>query len=76
MNKTIGIGIGIAAVAIAVAFVYSYSIPESEIPETETPEENIAIEEKATPDVQTEVTTPGKAISIQVEDKLGVIDTP
>ena len=71
MNKTIGIGIGIAAVAIAAAFVYSYSMPGSE-----TQEENIVIEEKATPNVQTEVTTPSNAISIQVEDKLGLADRP
>ena len=67
MNKTIGIGIGIALAAIAVAFVYSYSIPESE-----TQGENVAIEEKATPEVQTKVTTTGKAISIKAEDKIGL----
>ena len=71
MNKTIGIGIGIAVVAIAVAFAYSYSMPESE-----TLEENMAIEEKATPNVQTEVTPPGKAISIKAEEKLGLEDRP
>ena len=71
MNKTIGIGIGIAAVAIVVAFVYSYSMPESE-----TQEENIVLEEKATPDVQTDVTPPGNAISIKAEETLGLKETP
>ncbi len=71
MNKTIGIGIGIALAAIAVAFVYSYSIPESE-----TPEENMTIEEKATPNVQTEVTTSGDRISIRAEETLGLEDRP
>ena len=67
MNKTIGIGIGMAAVVIAVAFAYSYSIPESE-----TQEENIAIEEEATSDVQTDITASGNAISIEAEDNLGL----
>jgi len=71
VNKTIGIGIGIAVVAIAAAFVYSYSIPESE-----TQEENIVIEEKATPNVQTEVTPPGNTISIEAEERLGLADRP
>ena len=71
MNKTLGIGIGIAAVAIMVAFAYSYSMLESE-----TAEENMAIEEEATVNVQTEVTTPGKAISIEAEDSLGLEDSP
>ncbi len=71
MNKTIGLGIGIAAVAIVVAFVYSYSIPESE-----TQEENLVIEEKATSNVQTDVSTSGNKISIKAEDKLGLEDRP
>jgi len=71
VNKTIGIGIGIAAVAIVAAFVYSYSIPGSE-----TPEEILVIEEKATPNVQTEVTPSDNRISIEVEEKLGLEDRP
>ena len=71
MNKTVGIGIGIAAVAIVAAFVYSYSMSESE-----TQEENMAIEEKATPNVQTDITTPGKAISIQAEETIGLKENP
>ncbi len=71
MNKIIGIGIGIAVVAIVVAFTSSYSIPESD-----TQEEILAIEEKATPNVQTDITTSGKAISIEAEETLGLEDKP
>ena len=71
MNKTIGIGIGIAVVVIVVAFAYSYSMPESE-----TPEENMTIEEKATPNVQTDITTSGDRISIEAEENLGLEDKP
>ena len=77
MNKNIGIGIGIAAVAIAVVFAYSYSILESDTEkEDEQKGENIAIQEKATPNVQAKVTESGKEITIVAEDRLGLQDKP
>ena len=75
MNKNIGIGIGIVAVAIAVAFAYSYSIPESDT-EKDVQKEEIAIQEKATPNVQAKVTESGKEITIVAEERLGLEDRP
>ena len=73
MNKNIGIGIGIVAVAIAVAFAYSYSISESDTEKGDVQkEENIAIQEKATPNVQAKVTESGKEITIVAEERLGL----
>jgi len=76
VNKNIGIGIGIVAVAIAVAFAYSYSILESDTEKDVQKEENIAIQEKATPNVQAKVTESGKEITIVAEDRLGLQDRP
>jgi len=67
VNKTVGIGIGIAVVAIAAVFAFSYSVPENQ-----TPEESVAIQDEATANVQVGVTEPGKKISIEVEENLGV----
>ena len=71
MNKAIGIGIGIAVIAIVAVFAFSYSTPE-----TELQEESIAIREEATPNVEIQVTSPGKSISLKAEDSLGLEDKP
>lgn len=67
MNKAVGIGIGVAVVAIVAVFAFSYSVPE-----IQTPEESIGIQDEATANVQVGVTEPGKKISIEVEENLGV----
>ncbi len=67
MNKAVGIGIGIVAVAIVAVFAFSYSAPENQ-----TQEESVVIQDEAT--VEVGVTEPGKKISIEVEEMLGVED--
>ena len=69
MNKAVGIGIGVVIVAIAAVFAFSSSTPENQ-----TPEESVAIQDEATPNVEVGVTEPGKKISIEVEENLGVED--
>ena len=67
MNKAVGIGIGVVAVAIVVVFAFSYSVPENQ-----PQEESVVIQDEAIANVQVGVTEPGKKISIEVEENLGV----